>query len=597
MYSNDESRVVSSNHLPSLGIPWEHAPLRASTWGIWLGSLIAALTPAVCAHAFFTPYYQSNDDIGIDASFRGVLVTGETSYFTYCHSYLGRAIVYLYQLFPNWPCYRIVCASIHVLSTTVLIAWSFTRNPSRSRMLLALAWLLLFDFPAHVFPQFTVTACHAAMVGAVVFLTPRVKEWIYWRITAVALLTLGGMLRADSLPLALVVVTPVSVLRAIGISGRTSKRDWTSFLLRTAGDRGIWTLILTASLSFALSFTRRIEEQRAPGQVEFYRFNAVRAEVVDYRRVPAPENMPRVLAKAELSYNDFVLLNEWFYPDEKIVTQEKLELLVAAAPPFFPSFDGLSRSIVSISRTPRFYLPMMFILFALLSLAWDRVTLLEMATVTGTIVSLLCVLILFFHLPERALMGIVGGGAAFAFGGLSATPEQLSGRRRQIAFWLGALCFIPLSVSATYNESIRAIDRHIDYSQRLASFADIANGIPLGGRLVVVGTAFSFDALPAATTFSSERNWPVLWLNSQGVHAPTIKSRLKAMRVDDVVDSFDDPRTYVMCRPFLVEPILTFVREHKQRERSFEFVVMYPKPNVVEAVVGRFVPSSEKSKR
>src|SRR5579863_6477038 len=105
---------------------------RLAPWGF--AFLMSVLAVGV-THLVFTPYYQTNDDSGMDMLLRGVVIANKpTSFILWSNVLFGTFVERLYGLFPRLPWLRLTGIALQAGATTVLGYLVLCRGLTKARV-------------------------------------------------------------------------------------------------------------------------------------------------------------------------------------------------------------------------------------------------------------------------------------------------------------------------------------------------------------------------------------------------------------------------------------------------------------------------------
>ncbi len=532
--------------------------------------LFIAGLPLLAAHLFFVPFYQTNDDIGNDAALRGILVSETPSHLTHCHPWFGRFVQFAYHWFPDWPCYRILCVAIQFVGSIGLMSTLLRSGVSWWRLAFCAAYASIFDFPAYVWPQFTVTAGETAAAGLVVCLfASRVENGrALWWLSGLGILFAAGCVRTEGLRMVILLFGP-----AIAVGTLTDLVIWwrrrTEFpWRRLAGD---WGAVVAAGLLFiALEIGASLDKPQTAEYKDFQRFQRARYQILDFGRVPDGEKLDQVLREAGLSRNDLGMFLIWCICDETVYTPERLEAIVAASPPVRPEYSIMAREAARrlVNDSQAQALPLLLLCILLLCRRSPR-DFLSAVTITLTMILLCLLLASAFHLPPRVRTALLAGMVAFSFQldlrwGTSTTPRPLTTFMVALMF---LEAFLAARVPRIYAASLRERARH---SANALGLMEKVVAIP-DAKVIVVGAQFPFELIPAGADLRKVKSWPVIWLGSDGVHGPGVKSRMKKLHVEHVMKQLaTDENTFLFVTEDLFPIFDQWVLEHFGLHRRCE---------------------------
>lgn len=304
----------------------ERMPLRFS--------LLAVLILQLLVVAVFRPSYETIDDVlmTMGASGKGISLAPD-QHLVFTNILIGDVLKLLYTSAPSLPWYGLYLLVVHFFAQSAILYCALTigrtvSNDRRTGVRLGL-YLLCFGLVELQFlnrMQFTTTAFVAAEAGIFSLL-------LAWRrrvlnpdapvlgplAAAVALLVVGGMIRLESLAMALLAAGPLVLLFLQGAARRT---------LVPCGVAVIVAAVLVAG---AVVYDHSAYEQD-PNWQGYRELNRLRGNFHDSSFTYYAPETASVFARAGWSENDHAMIARWFSDDAGLYNSETLTEIVNAYP-------------------------------------------------------------------------------------------------------------------------------------------------------------------------------------------------------------------------------------------------------------------------
>jgi hypothetical protein len=304
----------------------ERMPLRFSLLAVSILQLLVVVV--------IRPSYETIDDVLMTMAVSGKGISlAPDQHLVFTNILIGDVLKWLYTTAPSLPWYGLYLLAVHFVAQSAILYCALTigrtvSNERQTGVRLGL-YLLCFGLVELQFlnrMQFTTTAFVAAEAGVFSLL-------LAWRrrvlnpdasvlgpvTTAVALLVLGGMIRLESLAMALLAAGPLVLLFVQGASRRT---------LIPCGVAAIVAAVLVAG---AVVHDRSAYEQDP--QWQGYRaLNRLRGNFHDSSFTYYAPETASVFARAGWSENDHAMIARWFSDDAGLYNSEKLTGIVSAYP-------------------------------------------------------------------------------------------------------------------------------------------------------------------------------------------------------------------------------------------------------------------------
>jgi hypothetical protein len=301
----------------------------------------------------FRPSYETNDDV-----FMTMIASGQgfcpapDEHLLFTNVLVGHALKSLYTAWPAVPWYGCYLLTIHYLGQVAVLYCALTagrwqappRNrddaratasprsvdsESRSkhvRISLYLIYFVIVELPMLNALQFTTTAFLAAQAGLFLLWLAACRRHAVPQAPVVGpvsagavLLLIGGLVRFESLLMALLVTAPLGLA--------LMRYSWRRTLLPSAGAAAIAALlILLATVYDQGSY------QQDPRWSNFFAYNELRVKFNDYQWTSYSPETASVFSAVNWSKNDHEMIARWFFDDPQVYSEENLRAIVTAYP-------------------------------------------------------------------------------------------------------------------------------------------------------------------------------------------------------------------------------------------------------------------------
>jgi hypothetical protein len=301
----------------------EAVPARAvSRRPLWISLLVVSLFVAATL-LVFTPRYETNDDVGMNASVAGRLGFSQPDeHLLFSNVLIGLALKKCYAVWPGVPWYGGYLFLTAALSLAAICYVFLSQKGSEWNWLLIATFLLVAGIPFLIELQFTRVASVAALAGLLLLAGSVRAERNGWQCgVAAAFLIAAGLIRFESFFLICLVLSPVIAWMFWRM------RRWFRAWIPCAVLLGCVALVFAAHRFDAWYY------DRDPDWKEFHRFNALLAEFTDFGHVDyTPETAP-VIASAGWLPIDYLMLQNWACLDRDRFNVQTLQAVVNGLPP------------------------------------------------------------------------------------------------------------------------------------------------------------------------------------------------------------------------------------------------------------------------
>ncbi len=320
----------ASNWRSRCGAAWCACGRRAEKSPLGFALLAVLLLQSIVL-VVFQPSYETNDDV-----FMTMIASGQgfcpapDEHLLFTNVIVGQALKRLYTAWPGIPWYGCYLLTIHYLAQVAVLYCALTADAAsrstRLRLTLYLIYFAIVELPMLNALQFTATAFLAAQAGLfLLWLAARRRHAqpqasIVGPISAgAALLLVAGLVRLESLLMALLVTAPLGLTLA--------RQPWRRTLLPSAGAAALAAMLIL----LATAYDRRAYEQD-PRWSDFFGYNELRVKFNDYQWTSYTPQTAGVFAAVHWSKNDHEMITRWFFDDPAVYSEANLRAIVTAYP-------------------------------------------------------------------------------------------------------------------------------------------------------------------------------------------------------------------------------------------------------------------------
>jgi hypothetical protein len=341
----------ANNWRRQCGAAW-HACERRAAQSPLKFALFAVLLLQTFVLVVFQPSYETNDDV-----FMTMIASGQgfcpapDEHLLFTNVVVGHALKRLYSAWPGMPWYGCYLLTIHYLAQVALLYCALTAgiwspgdakhavratdsspptnaspHSTRLRFTLYLIYFAIVELPMLNALQFTATAFLAAQAGLfLLWLAARRRQTqpqasVSGPISAAAaLLIVAGLVRVESLLMAVLVTGPLGLTLV--------RQSWRRTLLPSAGAAALAAMLIL----LAANYDRRSYEQD-PQWSDFFGYNELRVKFNDYQWTSYTPQTAAVFSAVNWSANDHEMIARWFFDDPAVFSEANLRAIVTKYP-------------------------------------------------------------------------------------------------------------------------------------------------------------------------------------------------------------------------------------------------------------------------
>lgn len=314
--------------------PSDSTPEPPSRGCCVLTALGLALAAVGLAHLLYVPNFlvhATNDDTLMDWRARGLAYADRPDpHLLFMHIFLGRLLAGLSSLIAGVSWYRVQMVGAQFAASLVVYGLLLRRDWSARGAVLALLYLLCIDVPLYVMPQFTETASLAATAGLLIWMARTERGQVLapgeWALS-LGLFGLGTMIRVEAAQMILLLFGTGGAALVLGAVWSTVRagQSWRQVpgpLIRL----GLPPVCMLLSL-VVLSQINTRAYARDPGYEQFFEYNRLAGEFVDYNHIVYDEQTRWIFDQVGWSANDLALMKSWAFEHPTIFALENLRTI------------------------------------------------------------------------------------------------------------------------------------------------------------------------------------------------------------------------------------------------------------------------------
>jgi hypothetical protein len=308
----------------------ERAPLRFA--------IVAVLVLQALVVMVFRPSYATNDDVFISMIASGTgICPAPDAHLIFTNVLIGAALQQLYTISPLIPWYGCYLLLVHYAAQVALFYCALTigghdlpGEPAIDRIGqrfgLYVLYYVLVELPLLNRFQFTTTAFIAAQAGIFLLLlawqrrtSQKEAPTLGLLCASVFLVLAGGLIRIESLEMAVLVGIPVTLW--------SINKNWRQAVVPC----GIALMAAGVLVVAAVTFDRSTYEQD-PAWQGFRELNQLRGKFHDGRWTYYSPETAAIFSRIGWSENDHAMIANWFSDDPVLYSKENLATIVNAYP-------------------------------------------------------------------------------------------------------------------------------------------------------------------------------------------------------------------------------------------------------------------------
>ncbi len=350
--------------------------------------------------SIFKSIWGMNDDVfmAMYASGKG-FSNKPTEYIFFSNIIIGKSLQKLYQTIPNCPWYGFYTFFILFISHVALLYSLLNYRCSWNRLVYFLMYFSFFGLLLIITPEFTTNAFMLGMSGIFLFISGIYREKTSASsniilVLSILFLTLSSLIRIDSFYLVVILSLPLILIEIIkgNFKKQAIKKSVIVFV-------SLLLIVPVCYLSNKMSYIKNDNWMRIIEK------NKLVIEMVDNNKVT--EYSPKteyIFRDVGWTRNDFLLMGNWFFADDKIFSKEKMGKI-------FLGFKDIpmKRNIIhfkNMLRSKLFYGTVLFIIFLIIQMNEKKKS--DLGIIVTIIASICMIIYLGYYkrLPARIYVPI-----------------------------------------------------------------------------------------------------------------------------------------------------------------------------------------------
>jgi len=330
---------------------------------------------------FFTPRFESNDDIFMMEIASGNLHGGPNEFLIFINIIIGNLMKYLYTVMPLYNWYVILLYMIQFIAMVIVFYIFLKHSSSAYNYLLYIAFFIIMLMPFIAMLQFTTTAFLAGSSGMLLLITisegsNTKRNWVLLSI-GILMVVLSGLLRINVFYLVLLLFAPLTI----------------AMIIKTRNIIKIVPLVIAVALFFGAMIYNNLSYYKEDPEWQYYhQYSKLRAQLTDYPYYAWDENTSKIYEDVGWTENDVAMFRSWSFADQDKFSIEDLSYIVANITPFsrgvIDAFETFNRAISDIGRMRLLFTAACFILAV--SFARNNEKLVLIASVLMVLLAVIC---------------------------------------------------------------------------------------------------------------------------------------------------------------------------------------------------------------
>lgn len=354
-----------------------------------LFSLTLHLLLFTISYIIFTPYYQTNDDVGMMMYLRGIgtLNNQPTEHVLFIHIALSKFLKALTLLFGRHIDFYTWFLVISLFISYTALGYLYLKEYKKwYHLLLYIGFFLIFGLQNIISLQFTIVAAIAGFTGWLLLINS-------FFISGTLILLLATLLRWESV----VMVAPVLILYLY-----KSYSDYSKIA------KMIFAISVMFFMIFPINYSNRLYYNTF---LQYYDYNKFRGKIVDYQFFDKLDEKQRnlILSSIHWSENDYQMLMDFFFMDDKKYSLSNLMYIVDLCEKDRNHIYHLTRPGTYYHVNKYFFskgIGLIFLLFSLflLFISFSRRNIFFTIMITSTIALIIALINYFFKFPPDRII-------------------------------------------------------------------------------------------------------------------------------------------------------------------------------------------------
>ncbi len=503
------------------------------------------------AVVFFSPSYNTNDDVSMARMASGAYDGVPNPRLIYIHSLYGLILSKLYAAAPIVPWYGLLFLILLFFSLWCTTHCIQSRYGTTITAHVATLYATVVAVFAGLFVQYTTIASFVAMSGFIVLIGETLKSRKISPImlgAGIALVVTSFLIRENVFLYAAVLAAPLVVHSYITSSSRTGRKA----LALSMGGIVVAVVLLRAVAGIAYSST---------DWNEYMRWSSVQAFFHAYDITSYQKNK-EYYTSLGWSENDHTMLNTWFYTDAQRFSIDAVSGIIDFAKRKNISLEGVVFTLKTFIQqiTQRDLVLLVFIAFQLLIIVSSVRQ--KKSTIAYGITIILCLALIFYFsflgrlLPDRLLHPLflmVSMYGLFVF--LRVEYDRI---------WLKK-CAIGCAALLLFFAGQLVWYARLN-GDRIVRYSEILKELPKGSLIFNWDSSLPMQWTSIFDTFAEYQGRDIAgtgWVQ----RSPYDSALFKRYGIRDLYsDMIDNPRVYLVALPQYIDSLRVYMREHYHRE-------------------------------
>lgn len=534
----------------------------------WYAPLIVTTLFFIFFFTFFTPIYETNDDVFFTLIANGYYTKTPTPFFQMnsglqtIHISIGYLLVFLYKVFPQLNWFSIILYALAFIGLYALLVPIFYRVKNRLFLVISVSLLLLFVCRLFIFLSFTTIAAIGSAGGffLFLFLIQTNRQFSFYFIITIFLLIISQLVRQSSFFMIFILSLPLLFQVAV-----LNKKKIVTISL--------WVIFILFSI-LIVRHTNISAYKQVPKWNKATTFMYPLATFLYGPETYKYSNNEDMYKSIGWSENDYNMLANFFYDDADIFSAKKLHTLVNTVQSSGVNVQGLKRLPLYFLIIIIAVFEYLFLFILLLVLSWNSLKSCDKKSMLAT-ATLVIIFTLYFlyrgYLPQRVMLSMlffVSYLSVFLTSEVTEYPRKQHAHRKFV-FYIFILAFIVV-------HSMKLFELQIANKERIKIFRQIISILPKKDALTFIwGSSFPYQWQYVFSTNSEFKDIHIL-IGAWQQRSPLNDAIKKKFHIRNLYKSLsENGKLYLIAIPYQKELLRIFFQEHYHNDIEFETVISF----------------------
>lgn len=558
--------------------PASHTDLAESKFFRTIIAALFALSFIAMSSAILTPFYETNDDVGLSMIVAGQgFASRPDEHVLFSHIFIGQALRALYDANSHFPWYGAYLYFCHFASVTAISTVLLGKYGTKAGLLISAMLCCALEIYTLSNLQFTTTSFMLAAAGGLC-----AAEWVQSKkggygvsfYAALLLLVASSMVRFQMFGLSFLLIGAFLLLN---ICSENEKVKQLKRVLIFLGISGL--------LSYALVQINNNYYATDQGWQNFYRNSANSGLIRDYNRPLNTDQSMAAMHKVGWSLNDVNALLQCLNCDEQLFSAEKIEYVAANLPAYRSDLSASSilQTLLSCLENPVIW-PCLFAIVTFFVFRRKQVPIVYFVSLLGIAIGAAVLLIVAMKLPARIYFCIAAYLALVFSFNINAShfkllkPISVAAYVKNSTLLLLLIVLPFLAFAANWKRTCMLEEKNAHLQAMLSRLKPQKDQL-----FIVLASAFPYEAIKPFDDLSTHfTNFNLLSLSCQN-GTPIFRQRLKEFGIVDPYRALIERRSQiflVLSQTHSTAVLDEYYSEHYGLKVNYENFFVDPKLSI-----------------